>query len=47
MVLPFLAKKLLSKVEPERLREVIANGCKQAKRNRKATQPLIKSMSSH
>jgi hypothetical protein len=37
----------LSKVEPERLREVIANGCKQAKRNRKATQPLIKSMSSH
>lgn len=47
MVLPFLARKLLGCVDEGRLKDVIANGCRQAKRNKKATQPLIRSISNH
>lgn len=44
MVLPFLARKLLLCADAERLGEILTNGCKHARRNRKTSQLLIRSM---
>jgi len=42
MVLPFLARKMLTFISFDKIKEVIVIGSKQAKRNKKGSQPLIK-----
>jgi ribonuclease D len=44
LVLPFLARAILTLLPEERLKEMLLGGCKQAKRNRKGSQPLIRSI---
>lgn len=42
-ILPFLLVKMMDKIsnDTERIRQMIVGGCKQVRKNKKATQPLI------
>lgn len=46
MILPFLLADMLDRIksDPERIRQFILGGCKQARRNKKVSQPLVKSL---
>lgn len=46
MILPFLLADMLERIggDSERIRQFVLGGCKQARRNRKATQPLIRGL---
>ena len=46
MVLPFLARIMLKELPLDQLKEILVTGCKQARRNRKSNQPLVKSIQS-
>jgi ribonuclease D len=41
MILPFLARKMLNRVNPSLWSEMFINGCKQTRKNKKANQRLI------
>jgi exosome complex exonuclease RRP6 len=46
-VLPFLARVMLGVLPEERVKEVVMAGCRQARKNKKTSQPLIKSVQAH
>lgn len=46
-VLPFLAKTMIDLLPEEKIKEVWIAGCRQAKRNRKTSQPLVRSLKAH
>jgi hypothetical protein len=46
MILPFLLADMLDRIKDdvERIRQFILSGCKQVRRNKKVSQPLIKGL---